>query len=67
MRTIVLAANRRVDISLHAPGVETQASKRQYPFAAADALSLIGGREKPKAAPKAPPKRRPAARSKKKK
>lgn len=67
MRTIVLAANRRVDISLNAPGVETQASKRQYPFAAADALSLIGGREKPKAAPKAPPKRRPAARSKKKK
>lgn len=56
MRTIVLAANRRVDISLNAPGVPVQASKRQYPFSAADALSLIGGREKPKPAPKAAPK-----------
>jgi outer membrane protein OmpA-like peptidoglycan-associated protein len=61
MRTIVLAANRRVDITLNAPGVPTQASKRQYPFSAADALSLIGGREKPKAAPKTTPKTRPKA------
>ena len=56
MRTIVLAANRRVDITLEAPGVESQISKRQYPFSAADALSLIGGREKPKVAPAPGPK-----------
>lgn len=70
MRTIVLAANRRVDITLNAPGAPEQLSQRRYPFAAADALSLIGGREKPKPAPKAAPKRttrRPAARSRKKK
>ncbi|HEY6969531.1 MAG TPA: OmpA family protein [Candidatus Angelobacter sp.] len=57
MRTIVLAANRRVDITLQAPGVESQISKRQYPFSAADALSLIGGREKPKVAPPPGPKK----------
>ena len=71
MRTIVLAANRRVDLKLEAPGVPEQLSQRRYPFAAADALSLIGGREKPKPAPKTTtPKRttrRPAARSRKKK
>jgi outer membrane protein OmpA-like peptidoglycan-associated protein len=70
MRTIVLAANRRVDISLNAPGVPSQSSTRQYPFSAADALSLVGGREQPKPAPKVAPKRaprRPAARSRKKK
>src|SRR5215472_18092455 len=70
MRTIVLAANRRVDLKLEAPGVPEQLSQRRYPFSAADALSLIGGREKPKVAPKAAPKKpagkRPA-RSKKKK
>lgn len=65
MRTIVLAANRRVDLKLEAPGVPEQLSQRRYPFAAADALSLIGGRERPKAPPKTPPKKRPAARSKK--
>lgn len=70
MRTIVLAANRRVDITLNAPGVPVQASKREFPFSAADALSLIGGREQPKPAPKAAPRRaarRPAARARKKK
>lgn len=64
MRTVVLAANRRVDITLNAPGAPTQASKRLYPFSAADALSLIGGREKPRAEkPKAKPKRKAAPRS----
>lgn len=58
MRTIVLAANRRVDLKLEAPGVPEQLSQRRYPFSAADALSLIGGREKPKVAPKTPPKKR---------
>jgi len=67
MKTIVLAQNRRVDITLNAPGVESQQSVRQFPFNAADALTLVGGREKPKATPpvKRTP-RRPAARRKKK-
>ena len=67
MRTIVLAANRRVDLKLEAPGVPEQLSQRRYPFSAADALSLIGGREKPKVAPKTAPKgpRKGGARSKK--
>ena len=71
MRTIVLAANRRVDLKLEAPGVPEQLSQRRYPFSAADALSLIGGREKPKVAPKTAPKKpagkRPARRAGKKK
>ena len=62
MRTIVLAANRRVDMKVEAPGVPSQLSERKYPFSAADALSLIGGREKPKVAPPARPKRGPARR-----
>jgi hypothetical protein len=53
MHTIVLAANRRVDIQLNAPGVAQQQSVHEFPFSAADALSLIGGREKPKPAPTA--------------
>ena len=57
MRTIVLAANRRVDITLNAPGVPQQQSVRQYPFSAADALSLIGGREKPTPPPTTGPQR----------
>lgn len=67
MRLIVLAANRRVDLKLEGPGIPEQLSQRQYPFAAADALSLIGGRErpKPKAPVKAPAKKRPARKSKK--
>lgn len=67
MRTIVLAANRRVDITLNAPGVPSTLSQRRFPFSAADALSLIGGREKPKPAPKTKPTRRPARRTQKKK
>ena len=42
LRTIGLANNRRVDITLFATG---QTSVRQYPFNAADSLTLIGGRE----------------------
>jgi outer membrane protein OmpA-like peptidoglycan-associated protein len=56
MHTIVLAANRRVDMKVEAPGVPSQLSERRFPFSAADALSLIGGREKPKVAP--PPRTR---------
>jgi hypothetical protein len=42
MRTIVLASDRRVDITLSTTG---QSSVRQFPFNAEDALTLIGGRE----------------------
>ena len=42
MATIVLASDRRVDITLSTIG---QSSVRQFPFNAADALTLIGGRE----------------------
>jgi outer membrane protein OmpA-like peptidoglycan-associated protein len=42
-RTIILASNRRVDVTLSTTG---QTSVRQFPFNAADSLSLIGGREK---------------------
>ena len=55
MRTIILASNRRVDVTLSTTG---QSSVRQFPFNAADALTLIGGREKPKPAA-APAKKRP--------
>lgn len=65
MRLIVLANNRRVDLRLEAPGVPEQPSAHKYPWNAEDALSLIGGREKPKVAPKKPAAKKPAARSKK--
>ncbi|MGA2696182.1 MAG: OmpA family protein [Terriglobales bacterium] len=61
-KVIVWASNRRVDITLSTTG---QTSVKQFPFNAADSLSLIGGREadmkantakKRKAAPKAAPK-----------
>ena len=47
MRTVILASNRRVDVTLSTTG---QTSVRQFPFNAADSLTLIGGREA--AAPK---------------
>ena len=52
MRTIILASNRRVDITLSTTG---QTSVRQFPFNAADSLSLIGGREKKGAVKKTAP------------
>lgn len=54
------ASNRRVDITLKAAGQTNETSVRQYPFNAADSLTLIGGREaeaKQKAAKPAPRKR----------
>ena len=53
MRTIILASNRRVDVTLSTTG---QTSVRQFPFNAADSLSLIGGREG--AVKKAPTKKK---------
>jgi outer membrane protein OmpA-like peptidoglycan-associated protein len=63
MRTIVLASNRRVDLRVTAPGVPEQTSVHKFPWNAADALSLIGGREKRTPA-KAPAKKRPARKKK---
>ena len=62
MRTIILASNRRVDVTLSTTG---QTSVRQFPFNAADSLSLIGGRETPKSATtkKAAPVRKPRKRT----
>jgi hypothetical protein len=57
IRTIVLASDRRVDVTLSTTG---QSSVRLFPFNAADALTLIGGREgktKKKTAKPAPKKR----------
>lgn len=57
MRVIVLASDRRVDITLSTTG---QSSVRQFPFNSADALTLIGGREgemKKKAARPVPKKK----------
>lgn len=53
INVIKLASNRRVDITLNSAG-QTETSARQFPFNAADALTLIGGRESEmkKAAPK---------------
>jgi outer membrane protein OmpA-like peptidoglycan-associated protein len=44
IQVIQLASNRRVDVTLKAAG-ETETSVRQFPFNAADAMTLIGGRE----------------------
>ena len=45
LTVIKLASNRRVDVTLKSSGQPTETSARQFPFNAADALSLIGGRE----------------------
>jgi len=57
INVIKLASNRRVDITLNSAG-QTQTSVRQFPFNAADALSLIGGRESEKKPAKAAPKKK---------
>ncbi len=49
MRLIILASNRRVDITLNNAGQESQESVRQYPFNAADSLTLIQEQEANKA------------------
>lgn len=56
--TIRMASNRRVDVTLNSAG-QTETSVRQFPFNAADAMSLIGGRQSAqKAAPKAAPRKK---------
>jgi outer membrane protein OmpA-like peptidoglycan-associated protein len=57
INVIKLASNRRVDITLKSAG-QTETSVKQFPFNAADALSLIGGRESEKKAVKPAPKKK---------
>ena len=45
MRLILLASNRRVDITLNNAGQATQESVRQFPFNATDSLTLIQEQE----------------------
>jgi hypothetical protein len=58
-----MASNRRVDVTLNAGGA-SETSVRQFPFNAADALSLIGGRQgqvkKPATTKRAPAPKKPA-------
>jgi outer membrane protein OmpA-like peptidoglycan-associated protein len=57
MRMIILASNRRVDITLSNSGQASQESVREYPFNAADSLTLLK-EEGGKKATGAPAKRR---------
>jgi outer membrane protein OmpA-like peptidoglycan-associated protein len=57
MRTIILASNRRVDITLTNAGQASQESVREYPFNAADSLTLLK-EEGTKKTPGPGPKRR---------
>jgi hypothetical protein len=57
INVIKLASNRRVDVTLNA-GATTEQSVRQFPFNAADALTLIGGRESEMKKPA--PRKKPA-------
>jgi len=57
INVIKLASNRRVDITLNSAG-QTETSVRQFPFNAADALSLIGGRESEMKMAKPAPKKK---------
>ncbi|HZZ16027.1 MAG TPA: OmpA family protein [Candidatus Sulfotelmatobacter sp.] len=59
LRTIRLASNRRVDVTLSTTG---QSSARQFPFNATDSLTLIGGREGAQKKGKAVPRRKAAPR-----
>jgi len=54
------ASNRRVDVTLKSAG-QTETSVRQFPFNAADSMSLIGGREseRKKPAQKKPLRKKP--------
>jgi outer membrane protein OmpA-like peptidoglycan-associated protein len=59
IQVIKLASNRRVDVTLKSAG-QTETSVKQFPFNAADALTLIGGRESQiKKTAKPAPKKKP--------
>jgi len=59
INVIQLASNRRVDVTLNAAG-QTENSVRQFPFNAADAMTLIGGRESEYKASKAAARKKAA-------
>jgi outer membrane protein OmpA-like peptidoglycan-associated protein len=62
MRMIILASNRRVDITLSNFGQAAQESVREYPFNAADSLTLLKEEQTKKtAAPAARKKAKPKA------
>ncbi len=62
MRMIILASNRRVDITLSNFGQAAQESVREYPFNAADSLTLLKEEQTKKTtAPAARKKRNPKA------
>jgi len=50
MNTIILASNRRVDITLSNAGQKAQQSVREYPFNAADSLALLDNEKTSKTA-----------------
>jgi outer membrane protein OmpA-like peptidoglycan-associated protein len=56
INVIKLASNRRVDVTLKS-GAQTENSVREFPFNAADAMTLIGGRTPVGAKAPAPKKR----------
>jgi outer membrane immunogenic protein len=58
LRIVWLAANRRVDVTLESTG---QTSVREFPYNSVDALTLVGGREKPKPAPRKAPVKKSGA------
>ena len=61
MRTIILASNRRVDITLSGAGQASQESVREYPFNAADSLTLLDTAETGKPAKSATKKKKDTA------
>jgi outer membrane protein OmpA-like peptidoglycan-associated protein len=61
MRMIILASNRRVDITLSNVGQSPQESVRQYPFNAADSLTLLKEEGTKKTGPAAKKKAKPKA------
>lgn len=58
MSSIILASNRRVDITLSNAGQASQESSREYPFNAADSLTLLQ-QEGTGKAPQPAPQRKP--------
>ena len=60
MKTIILASNRRVDVTLNIPGQAPQESVREYPFNAADSLTLLDTAGGTKKAAKPPARKKKA-------
>ncbi len=58
MNTIILASNRRVDITLSIAGQKSQQSVREYPFNAVDSLALLDTEKTLKSANHSPRKKK---------